>query len=141
MRTPPCTCPAWHDVADIDCPVHGQPDDGYPGQAPTPSTELAVPDEPTGPTGTPLRLTPTPALTFALGYVLTQPVRAQEYGGICALVEELQSRPAISLDGWTQAGNAWDQTMSLLPPSVSTRIHALYQMQRAQRWAATGRRH
>ena len=101
-----------------------------------PSTELATTPEPTGPTGTPLRRTPTPALTFALGYVLTQPVRAQEYGGICALVEELQSREP---DGCYD--DAYDELVTLLPPAVSNRIQALYAMQRAQRWAATGRRH
>lgn len=105
----------------------------------TPSTELAVPDEPTGPTGTPLRLTPTPALTFALGYVITQPVRAEEYGGICALVEELMGRMEIR-SGSAIPVSSFGALMSILPPDVSRRIETLYQMQRAQRWRHTGRR-
>lgn len=96
-------------------------------------------DEPTGPGGVPLSQTPTAALTFALGYIAASPVHADQYGGVCALVEELQSRfiarPASSIPT-----TEWAALLNQLPEQLARGLDMLYLAHKGQRWARTGRR-
>lgn len=86
---------------------------------------------------------PTAALAFALGYAVARPQHANTFGPFCAMVEELMARPArVTADGWAgTTASVWDQLMATLPAPVARNIGMLYQAQRGQRWAATGRRH
>lgn len=102
--------------------------------------------DPTGPTGVPLSRTPTEALAFALGYVVAQPVHAEQYGGVCALVEEIMRRsmpvsPDMgSLGDPSTDGSMWNQLMLYMPPQLARAVQTLYMVHRGQRWAKTGRR-
>ncbi|QWY84406.1 hypothetical protein SEA_KNOCKER_64 [Mycobacterium phage Knocker] len=88
----------------------------------------------------PLSAAPTAALAFALGYAIARPIEANTFGPFCAMVEELEHRPAgVLMDGTTL--NEWTRLLSLLPPDVARRVVLLYQAQRGQRWARTGHRH
>ncbi|QFG08994.1 hypothetical protein SEA_MAGPIE_58 [Mycobacterium phage Magpie] len=87
---------------------------------------LPVPQVPRFAGGTPLHSTPTSALCFALGHVVTKDVRADSYGPFVELCAELRRR------------GAWDELMVTLPPEVSRAVALLYQMQRGQQWAQTG---
>jgi hypothetical protein len=96
-----------------------------------------------GPTNLPLSQTPTEALAFVLGWASAQPVRAEAFGGYCAVVEELQRRREVhqTRDDVVRGGVHGDQLsalMSLLPPALARSIGMLYQVQRGQRWASTG---
>lgn len=123
-----CTC--GQAIPDPHCEQHGQP------MTDTPGTAVARVDEPTDPSGTPLSQVSTAALAFALGYTATQPVRADRWGGVCAVVEELMSRPTESHG----PANAWNELLAVLPVEIAKQLSMLYSMQRAQRWAQTGRR-
>lgn len=89
----------------------------------------------------PLRSQPTEALTFALGYVAARPVTADQFGGVCALVEELMARPGEAdpgpLGGWDRR-SAFGVLMSAIPRELARSITLLYQAHRGQRWARTG---
>lgn len=87
---------------------------------------LPVPQAPRFASGTPIYMTPTPALCFALGYVVTQRVSADHFGPFVAMCDELRRR------------GAWDELMVTLPPEVGRAVSLLYQMQRGQQWARTG---
>lgn len=100
--------------------------------------------DPPGPTGVPLSQTPTEALVFALGYVVARPVNADQYGGVCALVEEIMRRDART-DAQTDRdpsldGSVWAMLPRYLPPDLVRAIHMLYMAHRGQRWHHTGRR-
>lgn len=89
-----------------------------------------------GDAAVPLSAAPTAALAFALGYAVARPIDANTFGPFCAMVEELMARrtdPATVSE--------WTRLMATLPPEVARRIEMLYQAQRGQRWARTGRRH
>ena len=99
--------------------------------------------EASGPTGVPLSRTPTEALCFALGYVVARPVQAEQYGGVCALVEELMRRNARddaasdrdpSLDG-----SLWAMLPRYMPAELARAVQTLYLAHRGQRWARTGK--
>lgn len=100
-----------------------------------------------GPADTPLSAAPTAALAFALGAAVSRPQSANTYGPFCAMVEELMRRPVVVqtgddvVRGSAHATNVFDHLLSLLPPEVARSIAMLYQMQRGQRWNATGTRH
>lgn len=89
------------------------------------------------PEQTRLRNAPTAALAFALGYAVSRPVYAEQYGGFCALAEELMARPSGRSDGVIQFSE-WTELMTTLPTDIARQIQVLYQLQRGQRWAHTG---
>lgn len=99
------------------------------------------PPEPKGPTGIPLSATPTEALAFALGYVVARPVTAAQYGGVCALVEELQSRTVIRVlvGDDPRPYDAYTALLAALPVEMARSIQALYMAHRGQRWDRSGR--
>lgn len=106
----------------------------------TPNLPAAVQrPEPTGPGGVPLRDVDTPALTFALGWSLSQPVRAEAYGGFCALVEELLNR-VTNRPGSSVPISQYAALLASLPHEVARTVDALYRAHRGQRWASTGSR-
>jgi hypothetical protein len=78
---------------------------------------------------------------------VSRPQSANTYGPFCAMVEELMRRPVVVqtgddvVRGSAHATNVFDHLMGLLPASVASSIAMLYQVQRGQRWAATGHRH
>lgn len=88
---------------------------------------LPVPAVPRFATGTPLSMTPTPALTFALGYVVTQRVDVNHLAPFVGLCDELRRR------------GEWDTLLGTLPTEVGQAVSMLYQMHRGQQWARTGR--
>ncbi|QHB37800.1 hypothetical protein I5G63_gp059 [Mycobacterium phage Imvubu] len=107
---------------------------------------LPAPGPRFGATDVPLSAAPTAVLAFALGAAVSRPVDANQFGPFCAMVEELMSRvrpgvtdpgPVGGYDMRTEFG----VIMGLLPHDMARRIAMLYQAQRGQRWAATGRRH
>lgn len=89
---------------------------------------------------TPLADAPTAALAFALGYAVARPQSADTFGPFCAMCEELMNRP-VARTGSAIPTTEWARLMDLLPPPVARNIAMLYQAQRGQRWAATGKRH
>ncbi|AGT12963.1 hypothetical protein KAYACHO_59 [Mycobacterium phage KayaCho] len=99
----------------------------------------------TGTASIPLSQAPTAALAFALGYAAARPVSANQFGPFCALVEELSVR-ATDAEVTPGSLGQWDprtelgQLLATLPPDMARQITLLYQAQRGQRWAATGRR-
>jgi hypothetical protein len=124
-----CTCPDDGDQYHrVDCGLYAPP-----------GTAVARVDEPTDPSGTPLSRVSTAALAFALGYTATQPVRADRWGGVCAVVEELEGRTIDPRDERT-CSDEWEALLGSLPPEIARQLSMLYSMQRAQRWAQTGRR-
>ncbi|AGT12799.1 hypothetical protein PHELEMICH_62 [Mycobacterium phage Phelemich] len=92
---------------------------------------------------TPLILTPTAALAFALGYACARPQSANHFGPFCALIEEMSRRETgetptdAQLGQWSPASEM-GRLLSLLPPDLSRAIVTLYQAQRGQRWHRTG---
>lgn len=94
-------------------------------------------DGPRDPGGTPLPQVPTTALAFALGYAVSRPVYAEQYGGFCALVEELMSRPCV-VDNRALGFGQLGRLLDALPPDLANGIRMLYSLQRGQRWAHTG---
>jgi hypothetical protein len=99
----------------------------------------ALPPEPTIPGGdAPLRDTPTIALAYTLGWIAAKPVRPDQWGLVCSLVDELsqrwRERPGSSIPTTEFA-----VLMAALPRSQADGIQLLYSMQRGQRWAQTGR--
>jgi hypothetical protein len=109
-----------------------------------PANLPARPPDPTGPTGVPLSRTPTEALAFALGFIAASPVSAEQYGGVCALVEELMRRsmpvPDVGEVDTRRDGSVWNQLMIYMPPQLARSIQMLYLAHRGQRWARSGRR-
>lgn len=99
----------------------------------------AVPAQTFGPGGTPLSEAPTAALAFALGYVVTQRVDPNHFGPFVALCQELMRRPAGSGDGVIEYSE-WTVLLRALPAPMSSSLSLLYQMQRGQQWAQTGRK-
>jgi hypothetical protein len=99
------------------------------------------PPEPIGPAGVPLSATPTEALAFALGYIAARPVNAGQYGGVCALVEELQSRTMlVGLAGSdAHSYDAYTALLAALPAEMARSIQLLYQSHRGRRWDRSGR--
>lgn len=98
----------------------------------------------TGQHDVPLDAAPSTALAFALGYAVARPQNADAFGPFCAMVEQLQARPAVGPHGEDyplDLTNAWVQLMGLLPAPLARQIDMLYQAQRGQRWARTGQRH
>jgi len=98
----------------------------------------------TGPTGVPLSQTPTEALAFALGYVVARPVHADQYGGVCALVEEIMRRDART-DAATDRdpaldGSLWAMLIRYMPAALAAAVQTLYMAHRGQRWHHSGRR-
>ncbi|ACF05062.1 hypothetical protein Nigel_59 [Mycobacterium phage Nigel] len=89
---------------------------------------LPVPQVPRFADGTPLYMTPTSVLCFALGYAVMQRVDANRFGPFVAMCDELRRR------------GAWDELMVTLPPDIARGVDLLYQVQRGQQWAQTGRR-
>jgi hypothetical protein len=96
---------------------------------PTTENLPALPPEPTTPTGAPLSRVATEALCFALGHVVRDMTAAHQWGGLCALVEEIKAR------------GVWETMLLDLPMDQARSISALYQFQRGQRWNNTGRQH
>jgi hypothetical protein len=85
----------------------------------------AVPDAPADATS-PLRSQTTEALAFAFGYVAARPVTADQFGGVCALVDELETR------------HAYAPLLAALPPALAKAVQTLVWAHRGQRWARTG---
>lgn len=69
---------------------------------------------------------PDAALGFALGYIAAQPVRADHFGGVCAVVEELMRR------------GVYDDLIARLPTALGKAVSTLYWAHRGMRWARTG---
>lgn len=95
---------------------------------------------PHGPTGVPLSRTPSEALAFALGYIAARPVSADQYGGVCALVEELMARNirVDEFDRWDDRaadGSLWNALFAFMPPELARALQTLYMAHRGQRWA------
>lgn len=76
----------------------------------------------------PLRSQTTEALSFAFGYVCARPVTADQFGGVCALVDELSAR------------HAYEPLLATLPPALAKAVQTLVWAHRGQRWARTGQR-
>jgi hypothetical protein len=98
----------------------------------------AVPTQTFGPGGTPLSEAPTAALAFALGYVVTQRVDPNHFGPFVALCDELRRRRGGH--GEPGSPSEWTFLMAALPEEVGRAVSMLYQMQRGQQWAQTGRK-
>ncbi|AHJ88559.1 hypothetical protein Jolie1_059 [Mycobacterium phage Julie1] len=101
----------------------------------------------TGTASIPLSAAPTAALAFALGYAAARPVSVNQFGPFCALVEELGHRPPDAehtgeqrIGEWNANSSALGELLATLPAPMARQITLLYQAQRGQRWAATGRR-
>jgi hypothetical protein len=118
----------------------------------TPNLPAAQPVPPfVGDANIPLNRTPAVALAFALGYAAARPQNANQFGPFCALLEELALRPCDDGDGLNQTtpiglgswdtGTALGALMAAIPGRLASQISLLYQGQRGQRWARTGRRH
>ena len=98
----------------------------------------------------PLSRTPAVALAFALGYAAARPQNAHQFGPFCAMLEELARRPSDDGDGLRQTtpiglgswdtGTALGALMAAIPGRLASQLSLLYQGQRGQRWARTGRR-
>lgn len=96
------------------------------------------PAVPTDHRGTPLPDAPLGVLCFALGCAVTQPAYADNWGGLCAVVEELQRRRWPVMGG--PQPDVFTTLMGYLPPDLARQVVLLYTAARGQRWAHTGRR-